>query len=123
MIILSFAPVKEMTFLSAQKKLFFLIAELYNHFDFLLDSGVLKEDEKEYYHKVSLKLTNREVRYMFLQIIRSWFGGCREMYNGFVRALLSDDLEGMNDYINEVSSEMFSRLRRNSTRRHCRAEG
>ena len=30
------------------------------------------------------------------------------MYNGFVRALLSDDLEGMNDYINEVSEEMFS---------------
>ena len=30
------------------------------------------------------------------------------MNNGFLRALLRDDLEGMNDYINEVSSEMFS---------------
>lgn len=79
----------------------------------LLASGYLKamtaelnteRMEMEY----ELKLTNMEVRLMFLQIIRSWFGGCREMNNGFLRALLCDDLEGMNDYINEVSSEMFS---------------
>ncbi len=55
-----------------------------------------------------LKLTNMEVRFMFLQIIRSWFGRCREVHQGFLKALLSDDLEGMNDYINEVSLEMFS---------------
>ena len=30
------------------------------------------------------------------------------MQNRFVRALLSDDLDGMNEYINEVASEMFS---------------
>ena len=30
----------------------FLIVELYNHFDFLPESGILKEDEKEYYRKV-----------------------------------------------------------------------
>ena len=79
----------------------------------LLASGYLKaltaelnteRMEMEY----ELKLTNMEVRLMFLQIIRSWFGGCREMNNGFLRALLCDDLEGMNDYINEVSGEMFS---------------
>lgn len=79
----------------------------------LLASGYLKamtaelnteRMEMEY----ELKLTNMEDRLMFLQIIRSWFGGCREMNNGFLRALLRDDLEGMNDYINEVSSEMFS---------------
>ena len=79
----------------------------------LLASGYLKamtaelnteRMEMEY----ELKLTNMEVRFMFLQIIRSWFGGCREMNNGFLRALLCDDLEGMNDYINEVSGEMFS---------------
>lgn len=54
-IFLSFAPVKEGTFLGVQKKIFF-IAELYNHFDFLLDSGILKEDEKEYYRKVSFDI-------------------------------------------------------------------
>ena len=79
----------------------------------LLASGYLKalsaqlnteRMEMEY----ELKLTNTEVRYMFLQLIRGWFGGCRQMQNRFVRALLSDDLEGMNDYINEVAAEMFS---------------
>ncbi len=55
-IFISFASVKEDTFLAAQKKIFFLIAELYNRFDFLLDSGILKEAEKEYYHKVSFDM-------------------------------------------------------------------
>lgn len=79
----------------------------------LLASGYLKaissalnteHMEMEY----ELKLTNMEVRYMFLHIIRKWFGACRGMQDGFVKALLSDDLEGMNDYMNEVSGEMFS---------------
>jgi len=79
----------------------------------LLASGYLKalsvelnaeRMEMEY----ELKLTNTEVRYMFLQLIRGWFGRCREMQNRFVRALFSDDLDGMNDYINEVAIEMFS---------------
>ena len=79
----------------------------------LLASGYLKaissalnteHMEMEY----ELKLTNMEVRYMFLHIIRKWFGVCRGMQDGFVKALLSDDLEGMNDYMNEVSGEMFS---------------
>ena len=79
----------------------------------LLASGYLKAlsaelNQEQMEMEYELKLTNTEVRYMFLQIIRSWFDGCREMYNGFVRALFSDDLEGMNDYINEVSGEMFS---------------
>ena len=79
----------------------------------LLASGYLKaissalnteHMEMEY----ELKLTNMEVRYMFLHIIRKWFGVCRGMQDGFVKALLSDDLERMNDYMNEVSGEMFS---------------
>lgn len=79
----------------------------------LLASGYLKAlsaelNEEQMEMEYELKLTNTEVRYMFLQIIRGWFGECRGMYNGFLRAFMSDDLEGMNDYINEVSSEMFS---------------
>lgn len=79
----------------------------------LLASGYLKAlsaelNEEQMEMEYELKLTNTEVRYMFLQIIRGWFGGCRGMYNGFLRAFMSDDLEGMNDYINEVSGEMFS---------------
>jgi hypothetical protein len=55
-----------------------------------------------------LKLTNTEVRFMFLQMIRGWFGECRKVQNAFVQALLSGDLDGMNVYMNEVSSQLFS---------------
>ena len=55
-----------------------------------------------------LKLTNLEVRFMFLQMIRGWFGGCRRVQNAFLQALLSDDLEGMNEYMNVISCEVFS---------------
>lgn len=55
-----------------------------------------------------LELTNLEVRFMFLQMIRGWFGGCRRIQNAFLQALLSDDLEGMNEYMNDVSGALFS---------------
>ncbi|MCI8852455.1 MAG: AAA family ATPase [Lachnospiraceae bacterium] len=55
-----------------------------------------------------LKLTNMEVRFMFLQMIRGWFGGCRKVQNAFVQALLSGDLDGMNEYMNEISGQLFS---------------
>ncbi|MEY8337014.1 AAA family ATPase [Lachnospiraceae bacterium 62-35] len=55
-----------------------------------------------------LKLTNLEVRFMFQHIIRGWFGGCRRVQNAFLQALLSDDLEGMNEYMNDISHELFS---------------
>lgn len=33
-----------------------MITELYNHFAFLLDSGVLKENEREFYRRVSFDM-------------------------------------------------------------------
>ena len=79
----------------------------------LLASGYLKAVQAEFNTEClemeyELKLTNLEVRIMFLHIIRGWFGGCRAEHNAFLKALLSDDLEGMNVYMNEVSGEMFS---------------
>ncbi len=79
----------------------------------LLASGYLKAVHAELNMErlemeYDLKLTNLEVRFMFLQMIRGWFGGCRQTQNAFLKALLSDDLEGMNEYMNEVSCELFS---------------
>ena len=79
----------------------------------LLASGYLKAVQAEFNTEClemeyELKLTNLEVRIMFLHMIRGWFGGCRMEHNAFLQALLSDDLEGMNVYMNEVSGEMFS---------------
>ncbi len=52
-IALSFAKVKETSFPSAKKRICQILTELYNKFDFLLESGILNEKEKEFYGRVS----------------------------------------------------------------------
>ena len=52
-ITLSFAKVKETSYLDTRKKICQIITELYNEFDFLVDSGKLNAREKEQYLKVS----------------------------------------------------------------------
>lgn len=53
---LSFANVKEMTYEGALKRFCYLIAELYNHFDFLLEGDTLNESEKEFFRKVNVDM-------------------------------------------------------------------
>lgn len=83
----------------------------------LLASGYLKVLDYEEYEKdgeditepkYELALTNHEVRLMFRQMIRGWFDGVSSDYNDFEKALLLGDLEAMNEYMNRVSSDMFS---------------
>ena len=50
---LSFAKVKETSYLNTRKKICQIIRTLYNQYDFLLESGKLNESEKEFYQKVS----------------------------------------------------------------------
>ena len=79
----------------------------------LLASGYLKVEhywmdldmEKEGYE---LKLTNREVRMMFKNMIKGWFKSCSPAYNDFIKALLLDDKKAMNHYMNKVALETFS---------------
>ena len=52
-IALSFAKVKETSFLGTRKRICQIITDLYNKFDFLLESDVLNENEKISYRKVS----------------------------------------------------------------------
>ena len=52
-ITLSFAKVKETSYLSAKKRICQIITDLYNKFDFLLDSDKLNEREIESYKRVS----------------------------------------------------------------------
>ena len=84
-------------------------------FSLLLASGYLKVlrygeynnedvDELDY----ELCLTNREVRKMFRIMVKSWFRKSRKEYNGFIQALLEDDVKGMNFYINKVALATFS---------------
>ena len=57
-IALSFAKVKETSFQGTRKRICQIITELYNKFDFLVESGILNEREKEFYHKVSADMEN-----------------------------------------------------------------
>ena len=49
-----------------------------------------------------------EVRKMFRVMVKSWFRKSRKEYNGFIQALLEDDVKGMNFYINKVALATFS---------------
>ncbi len=55
-----------------------------------------------------LTLTNREVALMFRSMVKSWFQKSKREYNGFIKALLTDDLKAMNYYMNKVALATFS---------------
>jgi len=80
---------------------------------FLLASGYLKAvnyffDPVRGREEYELALTNKEVQFMFEYMIEGWFSDFVPAYNEFIRALLQDDLEAMNEYMNRVSLETFS---------------
>ncbi len=77
----------------------------------LLASGYLKvehytlgEEAEEY----DLKLTNKEVRIMFRNMIEGWFKQYSPAYNDFIKALLLHDKKAMNHYMNKVALATFS---------------
>ena len=57
-IFLSFAGVKETSFSDARKSICQIIKNLYNKYDFLLESGHLNENEREMYHQISAHMEN-----------------------------------------------------------------
>lgn len=82
----------------------------------LLASGYLKaknirivtSEWGDWREEYELELTNFEVKIMFRKMVQGWFGRVSGDYNDFVRALLSDDVDAMNEYMNRVSQTVFS---------------
>jgi len=81
----------------------------------LLASGYLKvvsyeeyDDEALQEPKYELTLTNLEVRVMFQNMIRLWFGDATVDYNDFIKALLLGNVKAMNHYMNRVALKTFS---------------
>ncbi len=82
----------------------------------LLAGGYLKvinfntfmTDIGEWKREYELGMTNFEVRVMFRHMIRKWFGHGAGGYNDFIKALLFDDIKGMNIYMNKVAMATFS---------------
>ena len=58
--------------------------------------------------KYELALTNMEVRVMFNNMVRSWFQASSADYNDFIKALLLDDIDAMNEYMYRVTRDIFS---------------
>lgn len=80
----------------------------------LLATGYLKvvklervgERKKKVY---TLSLTNMEVSSMFEDMVKGWFGGSTETaYNNFIKALLINDVDAMNEFMNKIALHSFS---------------
>lgn len=82
----------------------------------LLASGYLKVLDYEREEELDdgreplydLVLTNFEVKRMFNRMVHGWFKMAEADYNDFVKALLLDDVEAMNVYMNRVALSTFS---------------
>ena len=80
----------------------------------LLATGYLRVEHLErkgrLLHKYyMLRLTNLEIESMFARMIRGWFGGRnRQDYNDFIKALLIDDVDAMNEFMNRIALQSFS---------------
>ncbi len=57
-----------------------------------------------------LAITNKEVRKMFEHMVAKWFQSpsVNGAYNDFIKSLLSEDIEAMNYYMNQVALNTFS---------------
>lgn len=78
----------------------------------LMASGYLKPMAKHLDHEqgaymYQLKITNHETMLMFRKMISGWFPEDLTSYSNFKKALLIGDLDYMNQFMNEVSAEMF----------------
>ncbi len=85
-------------------------------FSLLLAGGYLKvknyeactTEFGEWRQEYELELTNFEVRVMFRNMVRGWFGVTFSDYNDFLKALLMNDVKKMNYYMNKVALTTFS---------------
>ena len=66
---------------------------------------LLEDGEKVCYE---LALTNNEVKRMFEGMVSEWFMPTEAEYNDFIQALFIGDLDAMNEYINQITMEIFS---------------
>ena len=88
-----------------------LDSDEYAIWSLLLASGYLKVENytiEEGIEEYDLKLTNKEIRLMFRNMVVGWFKNYSPAYNDFIKALLEDDLDAMNYYMNKVALATFS---------------
>ena len=79
----------------------------------MLATGYLKVEKVERVGRLmrkvyTLRLTNTEVESMFVKMVNAWFATDDSAYNDFIKTLLMNDVEGMNEFMNRVALRTFS---------------
>lgn len=104
-IFLSFAKVKGTSFYGAKKSICLIISRLYDQYDFLLNSGLLNENEKEYYRKISFDMDD----YLAADALNVLSGFLMRYYGKKVILLLDEyDTPMQEAYVNGYWKEMTS---------------
>ena len=105
---LSFADVKETSFIQARKKICRIIKELYNQFDFLLDSDLMNESEKKDFMQISVDMEDNEASFA----LKALSGYLSRYYNKKVLILLDEyDTPMQEAYVNNYWNELVALTR------------
>lgn len=107
-IFLSFADIKETSFIQARKKMCRIIKELYNQFDFLLESDLMNESEKKDFMQISVDMEDNEVSFA----LKALSGYLSRYYNKKVLILLDEyDTPMQEAYVNNYWNELVALTR------------
>ncbi|MCD8103536.1 MAG: ATP-binding protein [Lachnospiraceae bacterium] len=71
-------------------------------------SGNEESESEKSENEYVLSLTNLEIKKEFRKIIQRWFANPSARYNDFIKALLLEDVDFMNRYMNQVALQTFS---------------
>lgn len=104
-IFFSFADVKETSYDGMREKICFIIVNLYNEYDFLLQTDCLQEGEKDFFSRVSYDMTDSVIAYSLKLLCQ-----CLYRYYGKKVILLLDEYDTpmQEAYMNGYWEEMVS---------------
>ena len=74
----------------------------------VLSAEKLDEIEEGANQNYELDITNKEVRFMFNNMVKGWFNNVEQEYGDFIEALVIGDVDAMNEYMNEMAYQVFS---------------
>ncbi len=74
----------------------------------VLSAEKLDEIEEGTNQNYELDITNKEVRFMFNNMVKGWFNNVEQEYSDFIEALIIGDVDAMNEYMNEMAFQVFS---------------